>query len=153
MGPVKKGTFSKIANYVGEELILTNKQAQRLANVQNNVQILRPNKYFRNTDIGKIVQVKATVVQNKLLEDDYVTVIRAPEDVDYVLLAKYNELQKKLGANRLIKEKNILLKKEEALRQESLKALAKEAKEVNIETAPAENESQLQKEKENANQK
>lgn len=151
MGPVKKGTFSKIANYVGEELILTNKQAQRLANVQNNVQILRPNKYFKNTDIGKIVQVKATVVQNKLLEDDYVTVIRAPEDVDYVLLAKYNELQKKLGANKLIKEKNILIRKEEALRQEALKALAKEAKEVNIEAAPAEDGSQLEKENANKN--
>ncbi|OBA26045.1 hypothetical protein HANVADRAFT_3170 [Hanseniaspora valbyensis NRRL Y-1626] len=129
----KKAPFTKFANYVGEELILSNKQAQRLANVQNNVQILRANNYFKNTDIGKIIQVKATIVQNKLLEDDYVKVIKSSKDVDYVLLAKYNELQKKLAANKIIKEKNLAIKQEEQLRAEALKALAKEAAEVKLE--------------------
>ncbi|KAL6927234.1 hypothetical protein ACO0SA_003526 [Hanseniaspora valbyensis] len=129
----KKAPFTKFANYVGEELILSNKQAQRLANVQNNVQILRANNYFKNTDIGKIIQVKATIVQNKLLEDDYVKVIKSSKDVDYVLLAKYNELQKKLSANKIIKEKNLAIKQEEQLRAEALKALAKEAAEVKLE--------------------
>lgn len=129
----KKAPFTKFANYVGEELILSNKQAQRLANVQNNVQILRANNYFKNTDIGKIIQVKATIVQNKLLEDDYVKVIKFSKDVDYVLLAKYNELQKKLAANKILKEKNLAIKQEEQLRAEALKALAKEAAEVKLE--------------------
>lgn len=129
----KKAPFTKFANYVGEELILSNKQAQRLANVQNNVQILRANNYFKNTDIGKIIQVKATIVQNKLLEDDYIKVIKSSKDVDYVLLAKYNELQKKLAANKILKEKNLAIKQEEQLRAEALKALAKEAAEVKLE--------------------
>ncbi|XBW38095.1 hypothetical protein QEN19_003682 [Hanseniaspora menglaensis] len=126
----KKASFAKFANYVGEEYLLTNKQAQKLANVQNKVQVLRPNKYFKKTDIGKIVQVKATIVQNKLLEDDYVKVIKQAEDVDYVLLSRYNEIQKKISANNAIREKNAVLIKEEELRQEALKALAKEEKEV-----------------------
>ena len=51
----------------------------------------------------------------------------------YKRQAKYNELQKKLAANKILKEKNLAIKQEEQLRAEALKALAKEAAEVKLE--------------------
>ena len=77
------------------------------SNINNKVQLLKSYNQYTADKIGSLLTIKGTVVQNKLLPYGVVKVITSPEDIDYILLSKYNELEKKRAKENEIKNMNL----------------------------------------------
>lgn len=90
-----KKVLSAGSNYVAVEQKVTADMIREASNIQNKVQLLKPYNQYTSEKIGSLLTIKGTIVQNKLLPNGVVRVINSPQDIDYILLSKYNELEKR----------------------------------------------------------
>lgn len=102
-----KKVLSAGSNYVAVEQKVTADMIREASNIQNKVQLLKPYNQYTSEKIGSLLTVKGTIVQNKLLPNGVVRVINSPQDIDYILLSKYNELEKKRVREEEIKNMNL----------------------------------------------
>ncbi|KAL6935551.1 hypothetical protein ACO0R3_000602 [Hanseniaspora guilliermondii] len=102
-----KKVLSASSNYVAVEQKVTVDMIREASNIQNKVQLLKPYNQYPAEKIGSLLTIKATIVQNKLLPNGIVRVINSPQDIDYILLSKYNELEKKRVREEEIKNMNL----------------------------------------------
>ncbi|GMM41155.1 hypothetical protein FOG51_02656 [Hanseniaspora uvarum] len=102
-----KKILSASSNYVSVEKKVTSDMIKEASNINNKVQLLKSYNQYTADKIGSLLTIKGTVVQNKLLPYGVVKVITSPEDIDYILLSKYNELEKKRAKENEIKNMNL----------------------------------------------
>lgn len=102
-----KKILSKSSNYVDVEKKVTHTMISAASNIHNKVQLLKPYNQYTAEKVGSLINIKATIVQNKLLPYGFVRVITNPEDIDYILLSKYNELEKKRIKEEEIRDMNL----------------------------------------------
>ena len=102
-----KKILSRSSKYVDVEKKVTTSMISAASNIHNKVQLLKPYNQYTADKVGSLINIKATIVQNKLLPHGFVRVIINAEDIDYILLSKYNELEKKRIKEEEIRDMNL----------------------------------------------